>query len=447
MGEILDNFLFTLKTIGSAEEKKALNTANSFQKNYIDYFQHTSEDLKKDTTQWGMYALQLNRERLDRKALTMQVCLNNSKKESDSVLAGKDGKYTIYEVHKLVKKEVNFFLNNKKIKHFQKDCEIIFDVIETIHSKNEYCCPCCGHMDVIDNFFDGCKYCGTQFNFEDFQSKVNQVHFRDTAMVTFHGLTYALLYIKQLALCCGGLGVLAYHIIRMIMPYWGKVPPSGIYNLFLGTLGSFIYGTFLGGLAIFAGSILLSLIWAVIINPIVTAKYNNDMWKNNLIAGKIRKKDAAFSVESFATILNSRMQVLHFANNKPELEAFIKFDSEELLSRYENIVYLNMERCRIEKWWMDEDFQYISANLTLQCFYFNGNKIKSMKEQVRVRLKRKSSAVTQILNEKVYLTCSNCGASLSLKNGCKCLYCNKELDLTNIDWVIDKYEVVLPIPT
>lgn len=116
MGEILENFLFALKNIGGAEEKKALDTANVFLKDYADYFQHTSDKLNLETTQWGMYALQLNRERLDKKALTMQVCLKNSKRRSDSVLAGKDGKYTVYEVHKLIKKELTFLLNDKKIK-------------------------------------------------------------------------------------------------------------------------------------------------------------------------------------------------------------------------------------------------------------------------------------------------------------------------------------------
>lgn len=442
MGEILDNFIFALKKIGSAEEKRALDTANSFQKSYIEYFQHTSDKLKTQTTQWGMYALQLNRQRLDKKGLTMQVCLKNSKQQANSVLAGKDGKYTIYEVHKFMKKELLFFLNNKKIKRYQKDCEIVFDVIETVNSQNEYTCPYCGYTDVIEIFFDGCKYCDTQFNFEEFQGKINQVRFKDTAMVTFYGLTYALLYIKQLSLCCRGLGVLAYYLTRMIMPYFGKVPPSGIYNLFLGTLGAFIYGIFLGGLAIFAGNILLSLFLAVIVNPIITARYNKDMWNNNMIAGKIRKKDAAFSAESFATILNSRMQVLHFANNNAETEAFVKCDVKELLPRYENIVYLNMERCRMKKYRTDEHFQYISADLTLQCFYFNGQKIKKVTEKVRVRLKRRASAVTQVLNENVYLVCPNCGASLSFKNGCKCLYCDSELDLVNIDWVIDKYDIL-----
>lgn len=442
MGEILDNFIFALTKIGSAEEKKASDTANSFLKSYIEYFQHTSDKIKTETTQWGMYALQLNRECLDKKALTMQVRLKNSKKESDSVLAGKDGKYTIYEVQKLMKKDLVFFHNNKKIKRYQKDCEILLDVIETVHSQNSYSCPCCGHMDLLENFYEGCKYCGTQFNFEDFQSKVNQIRFRDTAMVTFHGLTYALLYIKQLALCCGGLGVLAYHLVRLIMPYWGKFPPSDMYNLFLGTLGAFIYGTFLGGLAVFAGSIILSLFWAVIVNPIVTAKYNNDTWHNNRIAGKIRKRDAAFSAESFATILNSRMQVLHFASNIAETEAFIKCDVKKLLPQYENIVCLNMERWRANKYWTDEHFQYISADLILQCFHFNGTKMKQVKERARVRLKRRASTVTQVLNEKVHLVCPNCGASLSFKNGCKCTYCNSALDLTNIDWVIDQYDVL-----
>lgn len=95
------------------------------------------------------------------------------------------------------------------------------------------------------------------------------------------------------------------------MPYFGKVPPSDLYNLFL----------------------------AVIVNPIVTSKYDNDMWHNNRIAGKIRKWDAAFSAESFATILNSRVQVLHFADSKAETTAFVKCDVEKLLPHYKNIVY------------------------------------------------------------------------------------------------------------
>lgn len=80
---------------------------------------------------------------------------------------------------------------------------MLLDVIESVHSQNEYSCPCCGNMDVIESFFNGCKYCGSQFNFEDFQSKVNQVRFRDTAMVTFHDVNYALLYIKPLSLLWG----------------------------------------------------------------------------------------------------------------------------------------------------------------------------------------------------------------------------------------------------
>ena len=71
-------------------KKKALDTANSFQKNYIDYFQHASDKLKAETTQWGMYALQLNKERLDKKSLIMQICLKNSHKEADSMTARKD---------------------------------------------------------------------------------------------------------------------------------------------------------------------------------------------------------------------------------------------------------------------------------------------------------------------------------------------------------------------
>lgn len=69
--------------------------------------------------------------------------------------------------------------------------------------------------------------------------------------------------------------------------------------------------------------------------------------------------------------------------------------------------------------------------------------LKRGKEKVRVRLRRRAAAVTQVLNEKVYLACPNCGASLSLKNGCKCLYCDSEPDLADIDWVIDRYDVIL----
>lgn len=261
-------------------------------------------------------------------------------------------------------------------------------------------------------------------------------------MTAFHSLTHAILHIRELALCCGGLGVLSYLLIIKLMPYMGKVPPEGIGNLLLGILGSFIYGMFLGGIAIFAGSILLSLLVAIIINPIVTGKYDKDMWCNNKIAGQIRKKDPGFSAEAVASVLNSRMQVLHFAMQPAETEAFVKFDVKELLTRYANIIYLNMERYRMKETRLDERFQYIRADLVLQCYYHTGKKIKQRNEKVRVTLKRNATAVTQVLNEKVYLKCPNCGVSISLKNGGKCNYCDSVFDLAKIDRVIDQYEIL-----
>lgn len=65
-----------------------------------------------------------------------------------------------------------------------------------------------------------------------------------------------------------------------------------------------------------------------------------------------------------------------------------------------------------------------------------------MNEKVRVILKRNALAVTQVLNERVYLNCSNCGASVSLKNGGKCVYCGSVFDLAKIDWVIEQYEIL-----
>lgn len=96
----------------------------------------------------------------------------------------------------------------------------------------------------------------------------------------------------------------------------------------------------------------------------------------------------------------------------------------------------------MEEYWMDEHYQYVNTELILQCFYYNGQKIKKVKEKVRVRLKRSSLAMTQVLSEKVHLTCLNCGSSISLKNGGKCLYCNSKLNLADIDWVIDIYNVL-----
>lgn len=36
----------------------------------------------------------------------------------------------------------------------------------------------------------------------------------------------------------------------------------------------------------------------------------------------------------------------------------------------------------------------------------------------------------------------NCGASLSFKNGCWCIYCNTGPDLSDFDWVIDEYNIL-----
>ncbi|MGN0427235.1 MAG: GlsB/YeaQ/YmgE family stress response membrane protein [Agathobacter sp.] len=441
MGEVFNNFLFSLSKIGSADEKRAEDTAEAFQKSFIEYYLHASDKVKRETTQWGMYALQLNRERLDKKGLSMQVILKNARNNVSTVLARRDGRYTTYEVHKFMTKRLIFRKNGKKVKEYNKDCEMVLDVIESMHSQDKYNCPCCGNMDVLENFFEGCKYCGTQFNFEDFQHKVNYVRFKDTAMVAFHGLTHAILYIRELALCCGGLGAFAYLIIINLMPYFGKIPPEGMKNILMGIIGSFIYGAFLGGLAIFAGSIILSLLVSIIVNPIVTVKYDEDMRNNNKIAAQIRKRDAGFSTEAVAAVLNSRMQVLHFATHEKEVKVFVNLDVKELLSRYKNVVYLNVERFRMKKTWSDERFQYIDVELLMQCYCYDEKKIRRMNEKAKARLRRSADAVTQVLNEKVYLKCPNCGASISLKDGGKCMYCDSSLDLAKLDWVIDRYEV------
>lgn len=135
--------------------------------------------------------------------------------------------------------------------------------------------------------------------------------------------------------------------------------------MLLGILGSFIYGIFLGGISIFAGSLLLSLLVAVIINPIITGKYDKDTWYNNKIAEQIRKRDPGFSTEAIATVLNSRMQVLHFAMQTAETKVFVKFDTKELLAQYENIIYLNMERYRLKK----AGRMNVFNTLMLTCFY------------------------------------------------------------------------------
>ncbi len=431
----IDDVFFSLKKIGSEESKAALETARRFEENYEDYYSKKNEDIKENTTQWGMYSLELNKKRLDDNDISMNISISHTSQEV--VYASRDGKYVNYQVFSPVIKKLDFIKDNKCIKKYKKQSEFSLDVIESVHSEDMYSCPRCGNSDTVENFYEGCKYCGSKFNFEDFKNKVNSFRFKDTGMVALDYFYKIFNNFGKIIAACAALGLLGYILICILLaPLFGGATPIKE-DMLPGILTWTASGAGMGAVLVPVFTILFGILVVMFINPIITHRYSKDTRSNNKYIKLIRERDKAFSEEGFGCILNNRMQLVYTANTPTETDAFLNCDIGDIIQSNKDVVFVYLDRYRITNYYTEDEFEKLKLYAVMKLYRFDGKKIKIKKEKLGLILVRSTAAYTQVLNDKVHLSCPNCGATLSLQNGGKCLHCYGKLNLVDVDWVIE----------
>lgn len=158
----------------------------------------------------------------------------------------------------------------------------------------------------------------------------------------------------------------------------------------------------------------------------------------------VRKFDPNFSFWSFKSNIYNKMAAIHYADSFQEISAFASGDLSHLLGKFDEIVNIDFEQLRLwdhgDSFVVENGVQRMRCEVHMVLFGLVDGKIQLRNEVAKLRLEKSADCKTQSVCGPSVFRCRGCGSSLSLMDGKACLYCGKELDLKQYDWVITGYE-------
>ena len=163
---------------------------------------------------------------------------------------------------------------------------------------------------------------------------------------------------------------------------------------------------------------------------------------NESILKEIRKVDSLFSMTYFLNSVQNKLSAIHFADNLDEISAFAVCDLGRLEGKYSNVIDMDVLSFELKGFETANDLNRIMLEAELLLLIATQDKFSETKEKVCLSLIKASDCKTEAVCEPKIFSCSNCGSSLSLLNGGKCVYCGNGLNLKQHDWVIQEYSIL-----
>lgn len=353
-----------------------------------------------------------------------------------------DGRYDVKDVSEEIdsirrfcyKGRVIKELNDKEVAHYT-----LLSAKET--DSHEVICPNCGVASTKANLLDGCDYCGTKFTVEDIENSVASFGFRRDFTVSES---------KKSA------------VIKLIYPWISMI--STLPLLYFGFFGPFLYITdesiFFKLLSAILGGGLLGVfgwlspkITMIFIVPIIYGfssswgkenrniiyREQEELVQERSMAEYVRKFDPKFSIQSFFGGVQNKLSAIHYADKKEQINAFSDVDISGYLDSYRNVVDVDIMKMTLSSYEVKDGMQHATVRAEMVLRSFLNGKMEEKSENIKLILSKSERCKSQSVCAPSMLTCSSCGASLSLIEGKKCAYCGRELDLKNFDWVITEY--------
>ena len=158
----------------SNEEMKS--KLDGFKKTYSDFMMGNidDEELAKDTTQPFWQSMYLSKKRLNNKGLDVDVRFSEEKgNRINTISVVNDGKNIIGTYKDNIIEEKSFKKDGRTIYDHKGKKMWIGNVIKARDENNMVACPNCGNMGDISSYINGCDYCNSRFQVEDFEEKVS----------------------------------------------------------------------------------------------------------------------------------------------------------------------------------------------------------------------------------------------------------------------------------
>ncbi|MDY2607708.1 MAG: hypothetical protein SOV90_07315 [Lachnospiraceae bacterium] len=416
----------------SNEEMKS--KLDGFKKTYSDFMMGNidDEELAKDTTQPFWQSMYLSKKRLNNKGLDVDVRFSEEKgKRINTISVVNDGKNIIGTYKDNIIEEKSFKKDGRTIYDHKGKKMWIGNVIKARGENNMVACPNCGNMGDISSYINGCDYCNSRFQVEDFEEKVSSFVVSDDEKRKVQNISTRC----SLGAIIAGIVMIIAMIVSFIVVIINQVNyKPGNYN----ANATIIFASLITGfpifIKVFIGLIIVFVLIAVVVNRI----RKNEVIEKNEVYYRLKNING-FVPEKFVQNLEYKLRNIHFAEKVEEVSAFASVPVDKIIEKYQDIIECSLYKVKFEDYKSVQGKDIIKLSCIMQISKMINNKIYEEGEKLVIYLSKKSDITEKDFGAIRFISCENCGSSINILNGGVCEYCGTRLNYADYDWIIDRY--------
>ena len=257
-------------------------------------------------------------------------------------------------------------------------------IIQSKGMSGEYICPSCGYKDTLENLIDGCDYCGTKFQIEDFKEKVSSIYRPNSATQRRDGFTiYKNFWPLYLIL------------VIIVMALFSVTSNMG------------------------AGAMMLAPVMVLFLIVIFLAVVFGKSGKESVAEGparnaktleQLREVEPQFSEEAFIGNLSNKLMSIYYAERMEDIRPFAECDMTPLLQARRGVIDCRLLECVLMEYRADNQYQCLDVKVKAGLTVLGNGSVFRTEEHLRLYMIRSVNAVTQSMNDVNVYKCDSCGA-------------------------------------
>lgn len=371
------------------------------------------------------YYLSLQKERLEKKNLTMKLSLEKYKEDANPQVIHYPGLHyeNLWEFAS-VRKTVEYRRNGKRLYRKRND-QILYQMITNADTpegigEKPYSCPNCGAVTRVIELTRGCPYCNSRFLMSELFPKVtNYYYIRMDSMETRK---------KKLKLIIGS--CIVFSFLFMLFRGWaaGELTPGMMISaLFVAMIAGYFLGSVLTLLLTFLSAILFYSSISVPLWAVFTKKK---------VQRFMERMDPSFSYEYFEGQLISLLRMVVLSGDVKNLAAF---DGTERSDCFDNVIDMAYEGAMtIRKLQQDSSLCTLELRTYMLDTYEENGKVYTRSDKIDITVVRSRDAKINPGFSIKLVNCKNCGGSFDASRQKSCPYCGTDYEMKKESWVLTR---------
>lgn len=379
------------------------------------------------------YALELQKQRLENKALIMKYEFTPRGHFADTTGPGrewKDEHYTSHMEYRTCRLTRKIYRGQKKIYDKGDNC-IFYQIITDANNWNViggdiHACPNCGAASQIKVLENGCPYCGTFFKMSDLFPKTTNFYF-----IKDVGGTEKEVYgnLKKVMILCI-LVIFLINLLRILLV--DGISETFVFEIIGAVIGSVIGG---GALGYFLYSISLLVRVFREAGKSIPMLFNVAGSANRFVA-QMKRYSPEFSFEYFSGKVVAILKMILFSDNAEELTYY---NGQPLGDMFTDIIESSYAgACALKQFKMQDDYCYVTVDAYMEDFYDKGKHIYTRNEKFRITLCKNIRKPINLHFSIQAMQCKSCGSSFNATKQKCCPNCGTTFDLMDEDWIVTK---------